>query len=162
MVLINNTNIVTVGVGDLKIAQSPKAIKTSLGSCIGVVLYDNIQKVGGMLHLMLPNCNNREGKPAKYADTGIPLLLDLMVNKANSKKSVLTAKIFGGAKMFSVNSEIFDIGKANILETQKVLDKLSIKILASRVGGTKGHQITLDTETGIVQSRIFGEQTKEY
>jgi len=84
------------------------------------------------------------------------------VNKAKAKKSVLTAKIFGGAKMFSVSSEIFDIGKSNISETQKVLAKYGIKIVASRVGGTKGHQITLDTETGIVQSRIFGEQPAKY
>ncbi|GAX60070.1 chemotaxis protein [Candidatus Scalindua japonica] len=162
MIVNNNENIVTVGVGDLKIAQSPKVIKTSLGSCVGVVLYDSVQKVGGMLHLMLPNCNERDGKPGKYADTGIPLLLDLMVNKAKSKKSVLTAKIFGGAKMFNVSSEIFDIGKSNIAEAQKILAKYGIRIIASRLGGTKGHQITLDTETGIVQSRIFGEQTEKY
>ncbi len=162
MMLNNNGNTVTVGVGDLKIAKSPKIIKTSLGSCVGVVLYDNVQKVGGMLHLMLPNCNDREGKPSKYADTGIPLLIDLMVNKAKSKKNVLTAKIFGGAKMFSVSSEIFDIGKSNIDETQKVLAQFGIRIVASRLGGTKGHQITLDTETGIVQSRIFGEQIEKY
>lgn len=160
--LNNNGNIVTVGVGDLKIAQSPKVIKTSLGSCVGVVLYDSVQKVGGLLHLMLPNCNDREGKPGKYADTGIPFLLDLMLNKAKSKKNVLTAKIFGGAKMFSVSSEIFDIGKSNISETQKILEKFSIRIVASRVGGTKGHQITLDTETGIVESRIFGEKIEKY
>jgi len=162
MILNNNGNIVTVGVGDLKIAQSPKVIKTSLGSCVGVVLYDSIQKVGGMLHLMLPNCNGRDGKPGKYADTGIPLLLDLMVNKAKSKKHVIIAKIFGGAKMFSVSSDVFDIGRANISETQKILNQLGIKIKASRLGGTKGHQITLDTETGIVQSRIIGEQTEKY
>ncbi|MHC4454130.1 MAG: chemotaxis protein CheD, partial [Planctomycetota bacterium] len=40
MILNSNGNIVTVGVGDLKIAKSPKVIKTSLGSCVGVVLYD--------------------------------------------------------------------------------------------------------------------------
>ncbi len=162
MLINNNGNIVTVGVGDLKIAQSPKVIKTSLGSCVGVVLYDSIQKVGGMLHLMLPNCNDREGKPAKYADTGIPLLIDLMVNKAKSKKNVLTAKIFGGAKMFSVSSDIFDIGKSNIIETKKILEQHGIRILASRLGGTKGHQISLDTETGVVQSRIFGEHVSKY
>ncbi len=162
MILNNNGNIVTVGVGDLKIAQSPKVIKTSLGSCVGVVLYDSVQKVGGMLHLMLPNCNDREGKPGKYADTGIPLLLDLMVNKAKARKNILTAKLFGGAKMFSVSSEVFDIGKSNIAETQKILAQLGIRIVASRLGGTKGHQITLDNETGIVQSRIFGEALKNY
>ncbi len=162
MILNNNGNILTVGVGDLKIGRSPKIIKTSLDSCIGVVLYDSVQKIGGILHLMLPSCNDREGKPSKYADTGIPLLLDLMLNPAKSRKNVLTAKIFGGAKMFNVSSELFDIGKSNIAETQRLLDHFSIKITASRVGGTKGHQITLDTETGVVQSRIFGEPIKEF
>ena len=162
MILNNNGNIITVGVGDLKIARAPKVIKTSLGSCVGVVLYDSVQKIGGMLHLMLPNCNNREGKPGKYADTGIPLLLDLMLNQAKSKKNALTARIFGGAKMFNVSSELFDIGRSNIAETERLLKQYSIRITASRVGGTKGHQITLDTETGAVQSRIFGEPVKQY
>ncbi len=162
MILNNNGNIITVGVGDLKIGRSPKVIKTSLGSCVGVVLYDSVQKIGGVLHLMLPSCNDRGGKTSKYADTGIPLLLDLMLNQAKSKKNVLTARIFGGAKMFNVSSELFDIGKSNIAEAERLLKHFSIRITASRVGGIKGHQITLDTETGIVQSRIFGEQAREY
>ena len=155
-------NIVTVGVGDLKIADSPKTIKTSLGSCVGVVLYDNTKKTGGILHLMLPKCKNRNGRLSKYADTGIPLLIDLMVNKANANRRFLTAKIFGGAKMFSVNSDMFNIGKSNILEAKIILEKMNIKIVAERTGGANGHQISLDTTTGIVQSRIFGQPTLKY
>ncbi len=162
MIPNNNGNIVTVGVGDLKIARSPKTIKTSLGSCVGVVLYDSKQKIGGMLHLMLPNCRDRNSKLSKYADTGIPLLLDLMINEAKANKIALKAKIFGGAKMFTVNSDLFDIGKSNIIETKNILEKAGIKIVASRLGGTKGHQISLDTESGIVQSKIFGEATGKY
>ena len=162
MLLIVDENIVTLGVGDLKVAKSPKTIKTSLGSCIGVVLYDNINKIGGMLHLMLPKRNDREGKLSKYADTGIPLLIDLMVKQANANKKLLTAKIFGGAKMFNVNSELFDIGKANAIETKKILEKMNISIIAAKTGGTKGYQISIDTNTGIVRCRIFGGQAEEY
>jgi chemotaxis protein CheD len=162
MLLIVDENIVTVGVGDLKVAKSPKTIKTSLGSCIGVVLYDNINKIGGILHLMLPKRNDREGKLSKYADTGIPLLIDLMVMQANANKKLLTAKIFGGAKMFNVNSELFDIGKANAIETKKILEKMNIRIIAAKTGGTKGYQISIDTNTGIVRCRIFGGQAEEY
>jgi len=43
---------------------------------MGVVLYDNKNKIGGMLHIMLAKCNDRAGKLSKYADTGIPLLID--------------------------------------------------------------------------------------
>ncbi len=162
MIPNNNGNIVTVGVGDLKIAKSPKIIKTSLGSCVGVVLYDSVQKTGGMLHLMLPNCRDRNGKLSKYADTGIPMLLDLMINEAKATKSTLRAKIFGGAKMFTVNSDLFDIGKSNIVETKNILERIGIRLVASRLGGTKGHQISLDTDSGIVQSKIFGEKIEEY
>ncbi len=160
--ILVNENIVTVGVGDLKVAKSPKTIKTSLGSCIGVVLYDSRNKIGGILHLMLPKRNDREGKLSKYADTGIPLLVDLMVNQANANKKLLTAKIFGGAKMFNVNSELFDIGKSNAIETKKILEKMNIRILITKTGGTKGYQISLDTNTGIVRCRIFGGQVEEY
>lgn len=160
--LQQNENIITVGVGDLKIARSPKIIKTSLGSCIGVVLYDNINKVGGMLHLMLPKCDGREGKLSKYADTGIPLMLDLMVKRAKSNKNVLVAKIFGGAKMFNVNSALFDIGKSNVDETKSILSRLGIKIIAGKTGGTKGYQISFDTETGSVESRVFGGTVEKY
>ncbi len=162
MSLIDSENIVTVGIGDLKIAKSPKIIKTSLGSCIGVVLYDSINKIGGLLHLMLPKRNDRDGKLCKYADTGIPLLVDLMVKEANSNRKVLTAKIFGGAKMFNVNSALFDIGKSNTAETKRILKKMNIRIVALKTGGTKGLQISLDTKTGIVRTRIFGGQIEEY
>ncbi|MDR4505486.1 MAG: chemotaxis protein CheD [Candidatus Scalindua sp.] len=157
-----NKNVVTVGVGELKVAGIPKILRTSLGSCVGVVLYDNVIKIGGMLHLMLPKCKDRNGKLSKYADTGIPLLIDLMINRANANKRNLTAKIFGGAKMFNISNDMFDIGKSNILETTLILDRLGIRISARRLGGTKGHQVSLDTHTGIVQSRILGEPTVKY
>jgi chemotaxis protein CheD len=105
---------------------------------------------------MLPKRNDRNGKASKYADTGIPLLVDTMVKKAGANKSVLTAKIFGGAKMFNVNSELFDIGRSNAIESKMILDRMGISIVASKVGGTKGYQINLDTKTGVVQSKVFG------
>jgi chemotaxis protein CheD len=129
---------------------------------MGVVLYDSINKIGGLLHLMLPKRNDRDGKLSKYADTGIPLLVDLMVNRANSNRKTLTAKIFGGAKMFNVNSALFDIGKSNAAETKRILKKMNIRIVATKTGGTKGLQISLDTKTGIVRCRIFGGQIGEY
>ncbi len=159
---IDNENILTVGVGDLKIAKSPKIIKTTLGSCMGVVLYDSINKIGGLLHLMLPKRNDRNGKLSKYADTGIPLLANLIVKQTNSNKETLTAKIFGGAKMFNVNNELFDIGKSNAAETRRTLKKMNIRIVKNKIGGTKGYQISLDTKTGIVRCRVFGGQTEEY
>ncbi|MEK7296501.1 MAG: chemotaxis protein CheD, partial [Planctomycetota bacterium] len=74
----NNLTHITVGVGDLKITRSPHALKTLLGSCIGIVLYDPIKKIGGLLHIMLPRRNSDDLKLTKYADTGLPYFISQM------------------------------------------------------------------------------------
>ena len=47
---------VIVGVSDMKGSNDPETILVThaLGSCIGVVIYDAVAKVGGLLHYLLP------------------------------------------------------------------------------------------------------------
>ena len=47
---------IIVGIADMKVTddQTASLITYSLGSCIGVALYDPAVKVGGLLHFMLP------------------------------------------------------------------------------------------------------------
>jgi chemotaxis protein CheD len=46
----------TVGVSDMKVSDDPEAVLVtySLGSCIGIAIYDAVVRVGGLLHFMLP------------------------------------------------------------------------------------------------------------
>lgn len=156
-------NVVTVGVGDYKVVKAPKILKTLLGSCIGIALYDNTIKVGGLLHIMLPKRNgDTTHKASKYADTGIPAMINHMVSRARVNKSLLTAKIFGGASMFAVENPLFDIGKRNEEEVRRVLQKEGIKILAYKTGGNKGYHIIFDTNTGKITCSIFGKAPEEY
>ena len=158
----NNLTHITVGVGDLKITRSPHALKTLLGSCIGIVLYDPIKKIGGLLHIMLPRRNSDDLKLTKYADTGLPYFISQMTIGAGATKGVMYAKIFGGAKMFETNGKLLNIGEANEQEVRRILRSENIQIVASKTGGTKGYNIVLDTETGSVECRIFGEQIAVY
>ncbi len=154
-------NAITVGVGDLKITQSPTILKTLLGSCIGVVLYDPINMIGGILHIMLPRKNGSDLKITKYANTGLPYFIDQMITHAGAARSTLYAKIFGGAKMFEPNG-LLNIGESNELEVRRILNEERIRIAASRTGGRKGYNILFDTETGDVTCRIFGEAIMIY
>lgn len=158
----NNLTHITVGVGDLKITRSPHVLKTLLGSCIGIVLYDPIKKIGGLLHIMLPRRNSDDLKLTKYADTGLPYFISQMTIGAGAAKGMMYAKIFGGAKMFETNGKLLNIGEANEQEVRRILRSENIKIVASKTGGTKGYNIVLDTETGSVECRIFGEQIAVY
>ena len=47
---------VTVDISDLKMSQDANDILVtySLGSCVGLALYDKVAKVGGLIHCMLP------------------------------------------------------------------------------------------------------------
>ena len=54
MMIMNE--VIRVGIADMNIVKEPKTIRTSgLGSCVGVVLYDEKKKIAGMLHVMLPD-----------------------------------------------------------------------------------------------------------
>ncbi|TVM00684.1 MAG: chemotaxis protein CheD [Candidatus Brocadia sp. WS118] len=154
---MNNTqNAITVGVGDLKITQAPNVLKTLLGSCIGIVLHDPVNKIGGLLHIMLPKKSGNDLKITKYADTGLPYFIYHMVTHAGASRRALYAKLFGGAKMFEANS-LINIGETNEIEARRILKEEGIRIVASKTGGTKGYNILFDTDTGEVTCHIFGE-----
>src|SRR5680860_422639 len=46
--------VVRVGIADMNVVKVPNTIRTSgLGSCVGVVLYDDKKKIAGMVHICL-------------------------------------------------------------------------------------------------------------
>lgn len=154
-----------VGIADLNVAKSPgKIITVGLGSCIGITLYDRINKIGGLLHIMLPDSNQFKNisNPLKFPDLGIPIMIDNMKEKGANVRN-LKAKISGGASMFNFldKSMIMDIGKRNIQAVKKNLNELSIPILAEEVGGKKGRTMILDTSSGIVKIKTVGMGIKE-
>ena len=71
-------DLIRVGMADYKVGSAPSTIISyGLGSCIGISLYDPQTKVGGLLHIMLPDSTQARptDNPAKFADTGLPLML---------------------------------------------------------------------------------------
>lgn len=157
-------NMIKVGMADLNVASYPDALTTlGLGSCVGLCLYDSIAKIAGMIHVMLPYSANGVGEsnPAKYADTGIPLLIKKMEEKGASKTRI-TAKLAGGAQMFGFKPEndIIQIGKKNIAATKDILQNLSIRITAEDTGGSCGRTIEFYSSDGSLLIKTIGQGTK--
>ena len=142
---------VKVKMAEYGVVEAPDQLITiGLGSCVGITLYDKYKKIGGMVHIMLPE--NRKGlKPAKYADTGIPLLIEEM-EKLGAKKNHLKAKIAGGAKMFSVTSKdsTLNVGQRNVIKVKEVLKDLGIRILGEDTGANYGRTMKFFTDDGRV------------
>lgn len=149
------------------VAKHPVVLTSlGLGSCIGLVIYDDIAKVAGMSHIMLPN--NHEDKDVKklgkYADTAVPKLIEDLI-ALGALKSRLKAKMAGGAQMFSIpgkNSASFlAIGERNIETTKKMLEQYGIPLVASDVGGNKGRSVEFYTDNWIMIVKVIGSEVKK-
>lgn len=147
----SDMKIINVGVGELVVSSEPAVLKTILGSCVGVALYSSQERLGGLIHIFLPRMNNPDSNKAKYADTGIPLLITTIEHKYGVAKNKLVAKIAGGANMFpfkKIKSPLLDIGANNITIVKETLDRLRIPIIEEDVGATYGRRIEFHLDTG--------------
>jgi chemotaxis protein CheD len=154
--------IVSVAIGQWAVARAPAKIRTLLGSCVGIVLYDRAAKLGGLAHIVLPFARGAADHPGKYADTAIPALIaDFDRRLCDKGRARLTAKLVGGATMFQLDATVrensaLNIGQKNQEAIEQILARFAIPILARDLGGTTGRRLTLDTNSGIVTIRIPG------
>ncbi|MBR1420832.1 MAG: chemotaxis protein CheD [Selenomonadaceae bacterium] len=157
--------LIKVGMADYKVGRSPSIlISYGLGSCIGVSLYDPVSKIGGLLHIMLPDSRQARASdnPAKFADTGLPLMLnDVLAQGAN--KSRLVAKLAGGAQMFAFANatDIMKVGTRNVEAVKQVLRTMGIKLLAEDTGGNYGRTVQIDLSNGVYKVKTIDRGEKD-
>jgi chemotaxis protein CheD len=150
-----------VGVADLKTSRNPDdlLITYSLGSCIGICIFDPVAMVGGLLHYMLPESSLSPGKaaanPCMFADTGIPHLFRECY-RLGAVKERLIVKAVGGAQVLDSNGT-FNIGKRNILMMRKLFWQNGVTMGATALGGTVNRTVSLELRTGSVLLRASGE-----
>jgi len=158
--------IIKVGMAGLGVARAPGRLRTTgLGSCVGVVLYDHVQKVAGMAHVMLPESSLAKGEiesVGKYADTAIPHLIQLMQKEGANTRNMV-AKLAGGAQMFSFlgNNDTMRIGPRNVEACKQALRNARIEVVAEDTGGNCGRTIEFDAENGLLQIRTVNQGVKE-
>jgi chemotaxis protein CheD len=153
------SEIITVGVAQLRYSSSPVILRTILGSCVGICIYDRVKKIGGMAHVLLPHNLKRSQNLEKYADTAIPLLVKEIL-KEGAKIENLSAKIAGGASMFKFGANVMlgQIGERNIEQTKIELEKLGIAILVEDLGGNLGRVIDFYLEDGRMKVKAGGQE----
>jgi chemotaxis protein CheD len=149
-----------IGIGEYRVG-SLRMASIGLGSCIGLTLYDPEQRIGAMVHIMLPESSGRTDRPGKYADTAIPLIIGELVAKGSKKRS-LVAKMAGGATMFEAFSASMNIGQRNIEKVRQILAGQNIRVLAEDVGGKMGRSVYFTPpENGRVTVRLANGSSKD-
>jgi chemotaxis protein CheD len=149
---------ISVGISDMKVSNNAKEtlITYSLGSCIGVLIWDPMVKVGGLLHYMLPDSrldkDRAQQKPYMFADTGIPALFKECYS-LGAVKSRLIVKVVGGSQILD-STGLFSIGKRNYQMLSVLFDRNHVTIAAEDIGGSVNRTVSLEIGTGRVLLKV--------
>jgi chemotaxis protein CheD len=122
----------------------------SLGSCLGVTVYDPVKKTGGLLHLMLPDSRIDPAKaaatPHMFVDTGVPFLFKTVFN-LGGERSRLIIRVAGGAQ-FLDDQQMFNIGGRNIQAFEEIIARNGLAIHTRDLGGYSSRTLRFDLGTG--------------
>lgn len=148
-----------VGLAEWRISRDPAEALCALGlgSAVGLFLYDPAACVAAVAHVMLPSGRGDDGKPAKYAVTAVPFLVDELV-KAGAEVERLKVGLFGGATLMAMgNSSMLQVGNRNVSAMVEALGKCGLTANITDVGGTRGRSVVMDVGTGYVTVKVLSQ-----
>jgi len=153
---------VRVKVADYSVAADGLITTIGLGSCVAIVLYDSVARVGGLAHVLLPeeSMSRDRTNPAKFPATAVPLVLEQM-QKLGALPGRVRAKIAGGASMFSNFSSAnvggggggINIGERNVAAVRQALAARRIEIIGEDTGSDHGRSVYFYLADGRVEVR---------
>jgi chemotaxis protein CheD len=156
---------IVVGVSDMVVSKDPDSvlITYSLGSCIGIAIYDPIVRVGGLLHFMLPESSldgdKAKRNPSMFADTGIPYLFKSTYDLGAQKKRMRVV-VVGGSQILDQQG-FFNIGKRNHMAVRKIFWKNQVMIDHEDIGGNGNRTIKLDVANGNIWMKSSGQEYRK-
>ena len=133
----------------MHVATAPCAIKTLLGSCVAVCLWDAEARVGGAVHYLLPRGRHSHGETGRYGTLAIPALIKA-VCALGGRAGSLKAKIFGGARVLQGLGPQggASLGDNNAAVARELLAAENVQVIASDVGGDRGRRVLFHVEDG--------------
>lgn len=144
---------VSIGIGEMHVSRNPADVIAThaLGSCLGVALWDPVSRVGGLLHVMLPDSSTSPEKaarmPALFVDTGLPRLFRACYELGADKRR-LVVRVAGGAATFGNGEDVFQTGKRNIAAVRNMLWKNGVLLGKTIVGGSTARSVWLSIGDG--------------
>jgi chemotaxis protein CheD len=153
------SKLINVGIAQVMLGDKTTILRTILGSCVGICIYDKVTKVGGLGHILLPEDSTKSNNREKFAETAVPYMVELLT-KDGCKVNNMTAKIAGGASMFNFAASfaLGNIGDKNVEMTLNMLQRFKIPVLEQDVGGNVGRVIDFDISDGSLKVKAGGKE----
>ncbi len=143
--------------GEFYVTGSGELISTVLGSCVAACVRDRVNGIGGMNHFMLPHVDTYEGSlpnkllsvAGRYGNVAMERLINCILTHGGQRHR-LEFKIFGGARVLDIDSEV---GQRNILFISEYLRIENFETEAKDLGGSLPRKLNYFPVTGKVMVR---------
>jgi chemotaxis protein CheD len=157
---------IPVGIGQLAISKDPNEVLVAygLGSCIGISCFDPQSRVGGLAHVLLPSSDGKrleDREPARFADSGIDLLIRRLADAGASPRRLIVKVAGGAAVLGSANAQKFKIGERNAEAIRERLKHHGISPAATDLGGARGRTLEVHVSTGKTYVRTAASPASE-
>lgn len=132
----------------------------ALGSSLSVCLYDEKNRIGGMVHTLLPERPDKgtESGGLKYVESAVDELYQAML-EAGADPDGIWAKLAGGARIFcylSWNPDL-DVGRENVRQAREKLRSLKVPIMAEDTGENFGRTVYFHLSDGSLDIETAGK-----
>jgi len=150
-----------VGISEMKLSGDPEdvIVTYSLGSCLGVTVYDPKTRIGGMVHCLLPTAAGARERarenPYMFVNTGVAMMVRKLLDKGAERQRMIF-KAAGGANMRK--DRLFDTGLRNFSALEHLMERNHVQLEASDVGGTLPRTLFLYLDTGRVMVKSMGKE----
>jgi len=135
-----------MGPGHIFLSRKPTLIKTILGSCVAVFIWDRELKFGGCNHFIYPAIGDKNQATARYGNVAMIVLFKMMREQISLAED-WEAHVVGGAYPEQEESAR-NVGLGNVKVAKRFLTKRQIRIRSEDVGGTMGRKVAFDSSTG--------------
>ena len=139
--------------GEFYFGSEYHKVRTLLGSCVAITMWNRRLKVGGMCHFKLPSRNNAFSVVlnGNYGEEAIQLFLQHMKHYMLKPRDMRVG-VYGAGNMFKeiIKDDFKSISAQNINLVHTLLPDLGFTIHNESLGGNVSRRISLDLDNGEV------------
>ncbi len=139
--------------GEITAHARPVNVKTIVGSCVAICLWDPHMHIGGVNHFLLPAPTPRDQYDARYGSVAIPMLINELLRLGADRDNLQACVVGGGHHTRIIPNGT--IGQDNTTCAIQLLESMHIAIARQDTGGPLGRKLLFNTGSGELHVRTI-------
>jgi chemotaxis protein CheD len=130
----------------------PLVIRTLLGSCVSIVLWNPAKQIGGMCHAVLPAQSSSLGPLDGNHCPGAVKLFLREIDRSRTRANEYQAFLMGGARMSLGlrQTDRISVGERNVAVCRQLLADAGLALAGEHVGLSGPRRVAFDLTSGSI------------